>query len=63
VRRATRSGGLRDEFLNEVCQPAMPANPGVNTSLTIAALAEHAMAQIPDVRPAQLEPIVAVVPA
>ena len=25
---------------------AMPANPGVNPSLTIAALAEHAMAQI-----------------
>jgi cholesterol oxidase len=26
---------------------AMPANPGVNPSLTITALAEHAMAQIP----------------
>jgi cholesterol oxidase len=25
---------------------AMPANPGVNPSLTITALAEHAMAQI-----------------
>ena len=25
----------------------MPANPGVNPSLTIAALAEYAMAQIP----------------
>jgi hypothetical protein len=50
VRIATRSGGLRDECLNEVCQPAMPANPGVNLSLTIAALAEHAMAQIPDVQ-------------
>jgi cholesterol oxidase len=33
---------------------AMPANPGVNPSLTIAALAEHAMAQIASapVRPA-----------
>lgn len=28
---------------------AMPANPGVNPSLTITALAEHAMAQIPSV--------------
>ena len=28
---------------------AMPANPGVNPSLTITALAEHAMAQIPAV--------------
>ena len=26
---------------------AMPANPGVNPALTITALAEHAMAQIP----------------
>jgi cholesterol oxidase len=26
---------------------AIPANPGVNPSLTITALAEHAMAQIP----------------
>ena len=26
----------------------MPANPGVNPSLTIAALAEYAMARIPD---------------
>ena len=26
---------------------AMPANPGVNPALTIMALAEHAMAQIP----------------
>ena len=26
---------------------AMPANPGVNPSLTITALAEHAMAHIP----------------
>jgi len=28
---------------------AMPANPGVNPSLTITALAEHAMAQIPSI--------------
>lgn len=34
---------------------AMPANPGVNPSLTITALAEHAMAQIPVARPAQPE--------
>jgi choline dehydrogenase-like flavoprotein len=27
---------------------AMPANPGVNPSLTITALAEHAMSKIPD---------------
>jgi cholesterol oxidase len=26
----------------------MPANPGVNPSLTITALAEHAMAGVPD---------------
>lgn len=36
---------------------AMPANPGVNPSLTITALAEHAMAQIPVARPAQPEPV------
>jgi cholesterol oxidase len=30
---------------------AMPANPGVNPSLTITALAEHAMSQIPAARP------------
>ena len=29
---------------------AMPANPGVNPSLTITALAEHAMAQIAPIR-------------
>lgn len=34
---------------------AMPANPGVNPSLTIAALAEHAMAQVPRVHPAFLD--------
>jgi cholesterol oxidase len=28
---------------------AMPANPGVNPALTITALAEYAMAQIPEV--------------
>jgi cholesterol oxidase len=27
---------------------AIPANPGVNPSLTITALAEHAMAQVPE---------------
>jgi cholesterol oxidase len=32
---------------------AMPANPGVNPSLTIAALAEHAMTHIPSVADAQ----------
>jgi cholesterol oxidase len=32
---------------------AMPANPGVNPSLTITALAEHAMAQIPSAAEAQ----------
>ena len=26
---------------------AMPANPGVNPALTITALAEHALAQVP----------------
>ena len=31
---------------------AMPANPGVNPALTITALAEHAMAQIPASQPA-----------
>lgn len=36
---------------------AMPANPGVNPALTITALAEHAMAQIPVAGPAQLEPV------
>ncbi|WP_256591165.1 MULTISPECIES: GMC oxidoreductase [unclassified Pseudomonas] len=29
---------------------AMPANPGVNPALTITALAEYAMAQIPEAR-------------
>ena len=29
---------------------AIPANPGVNPSLTITALAEHAMAQVPSRR-------------
>ncbi|QOZ51479.1 FAD-dependent oxidoreductase [Bradyrhizobium sp. CCBAU 53338] len=35
---------------------AMPANPGVNPSLTITALAEYAMARIPAARSEQLEP-------
>jgi cholesterol oxidase len=30
---------------------AIPANPGVNPSLTITALAEHAMAQVPAKQP------------
>ena len=34
---------------------AMPANPGVNPSLTITALAEHAMAQIAVANGAQLQ--------
>ena len=39
---------------------AMPANPGVNPSLTITALAEHAMAQVPARRPTRggTQPIV-----
>ena len=35
---------------------AMPANPGVNPALTITALAEHAMAQIPPKNPGPREP-------
>jgi cholesterol oxidase len=35
---------------------AMPANPGVNPSLTITALAEHAMAHIPPAQRARPEP-------
>jgi len=31
---------------------AMPANPGVNPSLTITAIAEHAMSHVPPARPA-----------
>ncbi|WP_237717141.1 GMC oxidoreductase [Cupriavidus basilensis] len=33
---------------------AMPANPGVNPALTITALAEYAMAQIPSAAPASV---------
>ena len=45
VDRQLRVFGYRDLL---VCDgAAMPANPGVNPSLTITALAEHAMAQIP----------------
>jgi cholesterol oxidase len=29
----------------------LPANPGVNPSLTITAIAEHAMAAIPEKKP------------
>jgi cholesterol oxidase len=36
---------------------AIPANPGVNPSLTITALAEHAMAQVPDKEDRQDEPL------
>jgi cholesterol oxidase len=32
---------------------ALPANPGVNPSLTITALAEHTIAQVPDTRAAE----------
>ena len=32
---------------------AVPANPGVNPSLTITALAERAMAFVPDAQPAE----------
>lgn len=57
---ATASTGVVDKHLNVfgyenmiVCDAAaLPANPGVNPALTITALAEHAMAQIP---PAGLE--------
>ncbi len=52
---ATASTGVVDANLNVfgyrnmiVCDAAaLPANPGVNPALTITALAEHAMAQIP----------------
>lgn len=52
---ADRASGVVDRNLNVfgyrnmlVCDgSAMPANPGVNPALTITALAEHAMAQIP----------------
>ncbi|GAA2404268.1 GMC oxidoreductase [Mycolicibacterium llatzerense] len=52
---ATRAEGVIDANLRVhgyhnmlVCDgSAMPANPGVNPALTITALAEHAMAQIP----------------
>jgi cholesterol oxidase len=52
---ADTSQGVIDQHLRVfgyrnllVCDgAAMPANPGVNPSLTITALAEHAMAQIP----------------
>ncbi len=52
---ATREAGVVDARLRAfgyenliVCDgSAMPANPGVNPSLTITALAEHAMAQVP----------------
>ena len=39
-----------------VCDPAaMPANPGVNPALTITALAEFAMAQVPATAAAQVK--------
>ncbi len=52
---ADAASGVIDEQLRVfgyrnllVCDgAAMPANPGVNPALTITALAEHAMAQIP----------------
>ncbi|WP_239550013.1 GMC oxidoreductase [Mycolicibacterium mucogenicum] len=52
---ATRAEGVIDANLSVhgyhnmlVCDgSAMPANPGVNPALTITALAEYAMAQIP----------------
>jgi cholesterol oxidase len=48
VDRQCRVFGYRNMI---VCDgAAMPANPGVNPSLTIAALAEHAMAQIAPIR-------------
>ena len=53
---ATPSTGVVDKNLNVfgyqnmiVCDAAaLPANPGVNPALTITALAEHGMSQIPD---------------
>ena len=32
---------------------ALPANPGVNPSLTITALAEHTLALVPEAKPEQ----------
>jgi choline dehydrogenase-like flavoprotein len=46
----TRLSPLRDVFIasgSAVCDgAAMPANPGANPSLTITALAEHAMSHV-----------------
>jgi cholesterol oxidase len=60
---ADAASGVIDEQLRVfgyrnllVCDgAAMPANPGVNPALTITALAEHAMAQIPAATPGQTE--------
>lgn len=58
------ASGVVDQYLRVfgyrnllVCDgAAMPANPGVNPALTITALAEYAMAQIPTADSAQLQP-------
>lgn len=55
---ADASSGVIDQYLRVfgyrnmlVCDgAAMPANPGVNPALTITALAEYAMAQVPESR-------------
>ncbi|WP_242665891.1 GMC oxidoreductase [Paraburkholderia ginsengiterrae] len=61
---ANSASGVVDPYLRVfgyrnllVCDgAAMPANPGVNPALTITALAEYAMAQIPTADMAQLQP-------
>ena len=51
VDRHNRVFGYRNLL---VCDgAAMPANPGVNPSLTITAIAEHAMSHIPPAQPAR----------
>ena len=48
-RRQLRVFGYRNMLVCDAA--AMPANPGVNPALTITALAEYAMAQIPAAAP------------
>ncbi len=49
VDRAQRVFGYRNML---ICDGStVPANPGVNPSLTITAMSEHAMAQVPEARP------------
>ena len=52
VDRHNRVFGYRNLL---VCDgAAMPANPGVNPSLTITAITEHAMSHITPAQPAQI---------